>query len=280
MATYAPAVGISGVVAEGDCGPVVSVPGDFEIHRSYAEEGSWASRTTTVLKEFFARNGASGTYLDIGANIGLTTIPIVQAFPRVRCLAFEPEPRNFRNLAFNLAANCRHIEVKLYQKALFKERSVVSFELAAGNLGDHRLRPLDAGVGVEGEHLRQVIDVEAVPLDDFAGDVRGSLAAKIDVQGAEPFVFEGGTKVLREASLIVVEWCPYMMKRLGGDFRVVLDFISTYFERCDIVEAEGGGEIRRLSAKEAVAVLKEGHDVEALHHVYYDLMLTGPKMAS
>jgi hypothetical protein len=42
--------------------------------------------------------------------------------------------------------------------------------------------------GWYGEERRVTIGVEAMPLDELAGNLTGSLAVKIDTQGAEPFV--------------------------------------------------------------------------------------------
>lgn len=74
--------------------------------------------------DFFTRAG-SGTYLDIGANIGLTTIPVAQN-PRVACKAFEPAPHNFRYLSHNVAANCPHGNVDLFNLALFDRRATMT----------------------------------------------------------------------------------------------------------------------------------------------------------
>jgi hypothetical protein len=58
----------------------------------YARTGTFAPAVTEALQSFFAPAG--GTYLDIGANIGLMTVPFA-CDKRVHCSAFEPEPVNF-----------------------------------------------------------------------------------------------------------------------------------------------------------------------------------------
>ena len=64
--------------------------------RTYASTGRWAEHTNELIGRFFDKAGR-GTFLDIGANIGLTTIPVARR-ANVACHAFEPEPENFRNL--------------------------------------------------------------------------------------------------------------------------------------------------------------------------------------
>lgn len=49
--------------------------------------------------------------LDIGANIGTTTIEILRQLPMVTADAFEPEPTNFQLLRMNLLTNDLHSRV-------------------------------------------------------------------------------------------------------------------------------------------------------------------------
>ena len=123
------------------------------------------TQTNDTLTAFFAAHGG-GDYIDVGANIGLTTIPVAQN-PNVECLALEPEPSNFSYLTVNVAANCPHLNVTIKRLAAFSERRTLPFEIAVNNLGDHRIRLKDHP-GQWNEQLRQTIEVEAVPLDDVA----------------------------------------------------------------------------------------------------------------
>ena len=67
--------GISGFVARGDYGAIQGAVNDRVIFRYYAERKTWAADLVGPFADFL-RDG--GTYLDIGANIGLTTIPIAR----------------------------------------------------------------------------------------------------------------------------------------------------------------------------------------------------------
>jgi hypothetical protein len=70
---------------------VTSVWNDRFVLPEYAATGTFAETVTSALTDFL-RGG--GTYIDVGANIGLTIIPVARN-PNVHCLAFEPEPVNF-----------------------------------------------------------------------------------------------------------------------------------------------------------------------------------------
>ena len=206
------------IAAAGDRGVVSSAWNDTMVITEYARTGTFAKTITAALTDFFGSGG--GTYFDVGANIGLMTIPVARN-PLVRCLAFEPEPVNFVFLKRNVERNTTGATVEFHQVALFHSRSSLSLALAEGNIGDHRLTL----TRVDG---RRIIEVPALPLDDFVDRISGPLAVKIDKQGSEPFVIAGGQQVLAKASLLAIEFCPYLMRRLGGEPTLVIDLLTKF----------------------------------------------------
>ena len=222
--------------ASGQYGVMSSSSNDSIILKKYAQTGYWAPELSERLKAFFPISG--GTYLDIGANIGMTTIPIAQHNANVRCHAFEPEPINYRNLVRNVAENCRSSNVATHQLALHEREGVLPFEIASGNLGDHRLHIETDLPAKQDEVGRKIIEVRCVRLDDLSIELDGPVFAKIDTQGAEPFVFAGGTHTLARADAIQVEWSPYHMARLGGDPNVVLRFMEDHFSHGQIEQTD------------------------------------------
>lgn len=232
--------------ASGSYGLIQSALNDGLILPAYARTGVYEPRLAALFHEFFASRGG-GTYLDIGANIGLTTIPVAQD-PTVRCLAFEPDPVNSRHLRANIERNCPNHNVAVYQVALFANKSTLDFALNEWNLGDHRLSFAQHGQG-------RTIQVEAVPLDQFLDKVVGAVAAKIDTQGAEPFVIAGGREVLSRASLVVLEFAPAHMHALSGDPSIVLEFLAG-FERIAISSVRGDDPPVFRPAAEALLELK------------------------
>jgi FkbM family methyltransferase len=237
----------------GDYGVMQSAAGDSHILFRYSEERGFADRTNKLIAEFFG-DGA-GSYIDIGANIGMTVIPIARN-PRVRCLAFEPEPTNFGNLLANIAANCPHQNVVAEQIALFSRTGRLDLELANGNLGDHRIHLSDA-VGRFGEHQRRIIGVQAYPLDEAVSELQLPLAIKIDTQGAEPYVFVGGRKVIARAGLLVSEFWPYGMHRMGGDIDEMFDQLIASFNTIATAEYEEGELGKAIVAPAACEWLSE-----------------------
>ena len=237
LGQVAPRCHLTSVKVSGAYGTIQSAPTDHHILRVYAETGYWARRTNDTLLEFF--RGRRGRYIDVGANIGLTTIPLAQN-PDVRCLAIEPEPTNFANLTANVAANCPHRNVELLQAAAFSRHDTLALEVApSNNLGDHRLRLQDRP-GRFGEHAWSTVLVKALPLDDIVGSTEAPVAVKIDAQGAEPFIVAGGGRVLAGVELLITEWSPYWIARLGADPSTMTDFLREHFRDISIAAGEDG----------------------------------------
>jgi FkbM family methyltransferase len=235
LTRLASALNVRRLVAGGEMGEITSQGGDSAVFVDYLLSGTWARRTNHALLQFFS--GRDGIYIDVGANIGLTTIPIARN-TSVRCLAFEPEPNNFGNLQRNVANNCPGANVTLFQCALFDRNTSLDLELSEGNLGDHRLKLNHDLNGSLGEHRRSSISIRAERLDDLVSEWQGDLAAKIDAQGAEPFIVSGGAKVLARAGLLILEFWPYGINRLGGSVDFLIDFLRTNFRSALVHEGD------------------------------------------
>ena len=208
---------------------------DGAILRAYAETGVWAERTVGLIRNFF-KESDGGVYIDVGANIGATVIPIA-ANPKVTCLALEPEPANYQHLITNIGANCVHGNVEAKRVAAFSRRGTMSFEISPTNMGDNRLRTRETA-GALGEEQWHSTDVETVPLDEIVPRSERPLVVKIDTQGAEPHVVEGGKETISRADLIVLEFWPYGMARMGADQNWLLEFFKNHFDYMSIAPGE------------------------------------------
>ena len=204
---------------------------DEGIFLPYLRDRTWFWNGIALIDGFFAGQ-SEGTFLDIGANIGAVVVPIAKANPLVDCFAFEPEPRNFIALTHNIARNGVGQNVEAYEMALAETDGAVTFELALSNFGDHRLRKAGSGgIPMFDEDARATIEVAAQSLcRALAGrELARPIIAKMDVQGAELMVLAGGESILRETELLVVEYWPYGMRRLGSDPAQFLTAFSAIF---------------------------------------------------
>jgi len=223
IATLAPHLGIDGLVTKGIVGPVISAPNDMIVFAHYAKHKNWAEPTNKLFHEFFSKC-EKGTYVDIGANIGLTLLRVAQ-LPNISCIGFEPEPTNFANLTLNVRLNCPFNNVVLHQVAAFDREATVEMALSDFNLGDHRLQ-LGGASGVASS-----VKVRAAALDLLLGELQHPIAIKIDTQGAEPFVINGGRQVIGQADLLLMEWWPTGMLKMGADPEAAVAFVRHHFKR-------------------------------------------------
>lgn len=256
----------------GEYGTFRSAVDDTSVLASYAQRGRWSEHTVERFQHFFERRGG-GTYVDVGANVGLTVVPIA-ANPAVHAHAVEPEPVNYKHLVENVERNCAYGNVVTHQIAAFHERTTVRFELAAGNLGDHRIRRTDER-GELREEQRRTIDVPAEPLDDIVGPTEGAVAIKIDTQGAEPFVIAGASRLLHDAELVVLEFWPYGITRMGGDPELIYKFILSGFSECRLArgdEGEPGAPVAPDAAVEQLRTYFQLH--QGTEKPYFELIAT------
>jgi FkbM family methyltransferase len=229
--------GIADLRVPGDCGVIEGALADTAILATYAQTRRWSASLNHVVDAFFETRD-SGTYIDIGANIGLTTIPIAR-HAAISCKAFEPEPQTFRYLTTNLRHNCTAGNVEPFNLALSDRHGTIAFELADDNLGDNRIHLTD-DEGSFGEAKRRVITVPTDRLDDVLGvaHLARPIAVKIDTQGAECRVLDGGRSVLDAASIITFEFWPYGMRRMASDPASLISFIATRFSDGALVNGD------------------------------------------
>jgi len=168
-------------------------------------------------------------FLDIGANIGSTTVEACINYGAAGGVAFEPAPTNFQYLKHNLIANHLEERVTAHCIAVSDRDGSAALELAGTHWGDHRVRSSAFyGANAFGELDREVIAVRARKLDSLIEE--GDLAiediglAWIDVQGHEASILAGATGLTTTDVPVVIEYWPYGLRRAGGldamDFQI------------------------------------------------------------
>ncbi len=129
-----------------------------------------------------------GYVVEVGANMGMHTVPIAAALAKAgRTLyAFEPQPVIFQQLCANLALNGL-TNVRAFPYACGGQNSALMFDVPdytrPGNFGSTRLRELETASS--GQEV-----VQCVRLDDLLASGQVGLL-KIDVEGFELEVLKG-----------------------------------------------------------------------------------------
>lgn len=163
-----------------------------------------------------------GTVLDIGANMGVTSVGLLYHNEFERAVAVEPDPRNFSLLKSNMERNGFAERSICLQLALSDKNGKLQFELSDTNFGDHRVRVAGESKTADlyQEAGRSLIEVDTKPLDDVILTIPPSFRDSLtliwmDVQGFEGFVFRGGEKIFKTNIPVATEIWPYGIRRAG-----------------------------------------------------------------
>lgn len=129
--------------------------------------------------------------LDVGANLGIHALRLAVREPQSTVHAFEPLPQSFEFLSRNIALNGLGDRVRAHGFGLSRENGSFHFHIAPENGTNASLLNV-----AERADARRVVGL-TLTLDDWA---RNTGAApdylKVDVEGAELWVFEGGAQTL------------------------------------------------------------------------------------
>jgi FkbM family methyltransferase len=213
---------------QGDLGNFEGDAKDSVVHHYYMENRNWAEGLQSLLSRIF--RSETGTYFDIGANIGLTLIPMAR-HPRVRCFGFEAVPATFKLLQRNLLCNQIGDNATVFNLAVFDRKTSLEMELSDINMGDHRVRGA-GNLNAYAESTRKTIQVPAERLDSVMEQSNWQPCSpnfmKVDVQGAEVRVLRGGVNTLAALDYLYIEYWPYGMLRMGDRAEDFLDAVKQF----------------------------------------------------
>jgi FkbM family methyltransferase len=223
-------------LVSGDYGDFEGPDWDRVVFTAYREFGTWSPTLVALIAQLLGPAG--GTFIDVGANLGLVAIPVV-ARSRARCLAFEPEPRNQRWLASNVARHGLEERIELHACALDAREGALELALSEDNSGDHRLLA-DPSAGSRDPSARVRVQVQR--LDDV---LRGRLLArpcvmKLDTQGAEARVLRGAQESLAQVDALIVEYYPFGLRESGDSAEALQALLAEHFTLGTVLDQTGG----------------------------------------
>jgi FkbM family methyltransferase len=182
-------------------------------HRSFLATDVRPETSYCELFEDSLRPGL--TVVDGGAHLGAYAVLAARTVRCAAVLAFEPDPYNFRALAYNTRRLAP--EVRLSRKALAGTAGRVAFHLSSSTIGSSLFRRGDT---------RRVVDVETTTLDRELADLdlSGGLLAKLNVEGAEPLVLAGMRETLArvENVTLFLEVSPTLLAAAGTDITALV----------------------------------------------------------
>lgn len=172
---------------------------------------------------------AGRTFVDVGANIGTSTIPALLKHGARRAVAFEPDPSNAALLRSNAALNKLATRVVVHEMAVSEAPGEMTLYLSAKNHGDHRLV-------ASPDEVRQGVRVRVTTLDEALGDERDIAVIWMDTQGHEASVLDGAKQLLGRGVPVVAELWPSAHAD-GG--RRLADTVKVHFRF--VIDVRGTG---------------------------------------
>lgn len=170
------------------------------------------------------------TIVDIGANIGIHSVNYAYFINGATVYAIEPAQENLIVLKKNIDKH-KLTNIRIVEKAIGKENSKGTLYVNEQNSGDNRIykspdfEPMDSH------------GIEIITLDQFKkeNDIGKIDYIKMDTQGCEFDIFEGGYKTLKEDRPdIFMEFWPWgLIQKLGNQKifkKVIEDFGYNVFK--------------------------------------------------
>jgi FkbM family methyltransferase len=138
--------------------------------------------------------GHVATVVDLGANVGLTTLFVAQTFPDARYVCVEPNPANAAVLRRNVAWLGERAEV--IEVVVTDHSGQIAFDDARPSYDGH--------IAVSGQTGRMV---QCCTLDEIVTscDLDRIDLIKIDIEGAEREVVRSSAACLRKVKTIIIE---------------------------------------------------------------------------
>ncbi|EPC9939834.1 FkbM family methyltransferase [Pseudomonas aeruginosa] len=202
-----------------------SISGDRDYLGRMGEE--FEPETTSLLA---ALCDADATAVDIGANIGLTSLALSSICHGGKVIAIEPVPHTFELLNKNLAGAGTQ-NVSSFNIAVGASEGSVSMYVDERNLATSFVVDIDSGAGQEIPltSLDSLVSQLAIERLDFI---------KIDVEGCELEVLKGAESTLNRFKPIVMlemnHWCLNVFRRVSlPEFREKLLQLFPYVYAVD-----------------------------------------------
>jgi FkbM family methyltransferase len=164
-----------------------------------------------------------GVFIDIGANIGQTSLSLSKKLGTIShtILAFEPFPSTFEKLKANISLN-PFASIEIYNEALGNEKKTIEMEMSCPtNSGGYKIAPKNSNI------KEDLIRVFQDKLDNFYTLDKPIQFIKIDVEGYEMEVLKGGEQIIRKhMPTMVIELNDMNLKNQNSSAKEVVKLIE------------------------------------------------------
>ncbi len=205
---------------------------DIILGTMYLKRKTWSEEDMklfhSLAQKFYGIDDGEGLFLDLGANIGTTGVYFLkQLTPKLKLLAFEPDPENFKLLRANLILNDVYEKAVVENFGLGDKESEMTMYRAPLNPGANKLFADENNPKQESELIK------IITLDKYFADKKISPKdvkyVWIDTEGFEPPILLGMKNILTEnPAPIFMEFNPHVYKK-SGYYEKMMKFLSELY---------------------------------------------------
>jgi FkbM family methyltransferase len=223
-------------------GKNISIQGS-DNDRYFQNIEAFATETNPLYRfvQRYVRSG--GVVLDVGGNIGLTSIAMSGASPSSQIVAFEPSPVNAEFFRKNTADNSN---IELVNAGVANESGFLNFVIPPDGANAH---VATQDYQYHGHPDFHPTSVPVITLDEFSRGRRFSdpvTLIKIDVEGFEPNVLAGAAELIaKDAPWLWVEFNAVALNVAHGYSPMA--FASRLFERFEVMAVDSGGKLTNIA---------------------------------
>jgi len=176
-----------------------------ELKRWKKNQAEINKQNETILRNQWLREKKILTIIDVGANTGQFAQKARKLFPDAKIYSFEPIPSVYEKLKKEFVID---VNFEAYNTALGEENGVVSFFQNEFSDSSSCLKMKDNHKEAFPFATNESkIEVRITTLDEVinASDIKSPYLIKLDVQGFEEKVINGGKNIVENADYIIIE---------------------------------------------------------------------------
>jgi FkbM family methyltransferase len=185
----------------------------------------------TELTNYLVRELKKDSHcIDVGANFGYFTCLMARFCPEGKIISIEADEKIFDIVQDNVFINGFHGTTQVLHAAAGTSNDEMTLYRRLTRSGNTSIAKLgEAYTSALGEPPEEAFVVKGVRVDDFMPRLDGRVDfIKIDVEGAEPLVFQGARRTI-EANpklKIVMEWSPGQINAAGFEISGFVDLMK------------------------------------------------------
>jgi FkbM family methyltransferase len=178
--------------------------------------------------------------MDIGANIGHMTLHLARKVGiSGKVFAFEPLPHIYQKLQNNIKRNSFENIVSAYELALSNQTGMATIGYADNMTENQGMGSL---VNIKNDVVKYQRQIQTKTIDEFVREmkIRRLDFLKIDIQGAEILLLDGGKEVFSSLSPdLVIEISPIDLACCGNSPHDLIEILINYKYKIYEIKANG-----------------------------------------